>query len=71
MLNPRDLPGRLLTLDLEDLPGVATRMRTRLARGDLPSASLHESSPARSMPTDRIFTDRCDTTLVGRGRSSD
>ena len=28
VLQPRDLPGRLLTLDLEDLPGVATRMRT-------------------------------------------
>ena len=32
VLHPQDLPGRLLTLDLEDLPGVATRMRTRLAR---------------------------------------
>ena len=32
VLQPRDLPGRLLTLDLEDVPGVATRMRTRLAR---------------------------------------
>ena len=32
VLYPRDLPGRLLTLDLEDVPGVATRMRTRLAR---------------------------------------
>ena len=34
-------------------------------------ALLHESSPARTMPTDRILTCRCDTTLVGRGRSSD
>ena len=32
---------------------------------------LHESSLARTMPTDRILTGRCDTTLVGRGRSSD
>ena len=32
---------------------------------------LHESSLARTMPTDRILTYRCDTTLVGRGRSSD
>ena len=34
-------------------------------------ALLHESSLARTMPTDRILTRRCDTTLVGRGRSSD
>ena len=35
------------------------------------AALLHESSRARTMPTDRILTCRCDTTLVGRGRSSD
>ena len=35
------------------------------------AALLHESSLARTMPTDRILTCRCDTTLVGRGRSSD
>ena len=29
------------------------------------------SSLARTMPTDRILTCRCDTTLVGQGRSSD
>ena len=34
-------------------------------------ALLHESSLARTRPTDRILTGRCDTTLVGRGRSSD
>ena len=34
------------------------------------AALLHESSLARTMPTDRILTYRCDTTLVGRGRSS-
>ena len=34
-------------------------------------ALLHESSLARTMPTDRILTYRCDMTLVGRGRSSD
>ena len=34
-------------------------------------ALLHESSLARTMPTDRILTCRCDTTLVGRGRSFD
>ena len=34
-------------------------------------ALLHESSRARTRPTDRICTGRCDTTLVGRGRSSD
>ena len=37
----------------------------------LTAALLHESSLARTMPTDRILTCRCDTTLVGRGRSSD
>ena len=34
-------------------------------------ALLHESSLARTMPTDRILTGRCDTTLVDRGRSAD
>ena len=34
-------------------------------------ALLHESSRTRTMPTDRILTDRCDMTLVGRTRSSD
>ena len=38
---------------------------------DRVGALLHESSLARTMPTDRILTGRCDTTLVGRGRSSD
>ena len=44
-------------------PPRATRHRVR--------ALLHESSLARTMPTGRILTGRCDTTLVGRGRSSD
>ena len=35
------------------------------------AALLHESSLARTMPTDRILTCRCGMTLVGRGRSSD
>ena len=35
------------------------------------TALLHESSLARTMPTDRILTGRCDMTLVGRARSSD
>ena len=34
-------------------------------------ALLHESSLARTRPIDRILTCRCDTTLVGRERSSD
>ena len=34
-------------------------------------ALLHESSRARTMPTDRILTCRGDTTRVGRGRSSE
>ena len=46
VLHPRDLPGRLLTLDLEDLPGVATRMRTRLARWGLTSVGdLWQADP--------------------------
>ena len=35
------------------------------------TALLHESSLARTIPTDGILTCRCDMTLVGRGRSSD
>ena len=34
-------------------------------------ALLHESSRARTMPTDRVLTCRFDMTLVGRARSSD
>ena len=34
-------------------------------------ALLHGSSLARTMPTDRILTGRCDMTLAGRARSSD
>ena len=34
-------------------------------------ALLHESSLARTMPTDSILTCRCDMTLAGRARSSD
>ena len=46
VLQPRELPGRLLTLDLEDVPGVATRMRTRLARWGLTSVEdLWQADP--------------------------
>ena len=45
--------------------GVTVRIRCFI------KALLHESSLARTMPIDRILTCRCDTTLVGRGRSSD
>ena len=46
VLHPRELPGRLLTLDLEDVPGVATRMRTRLARSGLTSVEdLWQADP--------------------------
>ena len=41
------------------------------ATSALIEALLHESSLARTMPIDKILTGRCDTTLVGRGRSSD
>ena len=34
-------------------------------------ALLHESSRARTMPTDRVLTCRFDMTRVGRARSSD
>ena len=48
VLHPRDLPGRLLTLDLEDLPEVAARMRTRLARWGLTSVEdLWQADPLR------------------------
>ena len=46
------------------------RSCTRWPRARRP-ALLHESSLARTMPTDRILTYRCGMTLVGRGRSSD
>ena len=46
VLHPQSLPGRLLTLDLEDLPGVARRMRTRLARWGLTSVGdLWQTDP--------------------------
>ena len=46
VLHPRDLPGRLLTLDLEDLPGVATLKRARLARWGLMSVEdLWQADP--------------------------
>ena len=49
-------PGRAVTIPL-----------TPRRRGAL----LHESSLARTRPTDRILTGRGDMTLVGRGRSFD
>ena len=49
----------------------ATRSRASRRRGPVGAALLHESSRARTMPTDKILTCRCGTTLVGRGRSSD
>ena len=50
--------------------GVSKALRRILTR-QLATALLHESSLARTMPTDRILTGRCDMTLVGRARSSD
>ena len=55
----------LAARDVDD-PESVTETTYRLCE-----ALLHESSPARTIPTDRILTGRCDTTLVGRGRSSD
>ena len=57
-----------LGLGLDEAPPEhSTISRTRR----LIEALLHESSLARTMPTDRILTGRCGMTLVGRGRSSD
>ena len=47
------------------VPGDCRVSRAKVA------ALLHESSLARTMPPDTILTCRCDTTPVGRGRSSD
>ena len=44
------------------------RARATKRRG---GALLHESSRARTLPTDRFLACRCDMTRVGRGRSSD
>ena len=50
---------------------ITSRHLVPLDRAFPAHALLHESSRARTRPTDRILTGRCDTTLVGRGRSSD
>ena len=50
---------------------ITSRHLVPLDRAFPAHALLHESSRARTMPTDRILTCRCDMTLVGRGRSSD
>ena len=48
VLQPNDLPGRLLDLDLEDLPGVAKHMRARLSRfGIVSVGDLWQSDPIR------------------------
>ena len=61
LLKPRDFL-------LDFLVGFGGPGRGRRA---LAVALLHESSLARTMPTDRLLTCRCDMTLVGQGRSSD
>ena len=52
-------------------PSMDATERQRLETAWQLVALLHESSLARTMPTDRILTDRCDMTLVGRTRSPD
>ena len=48
VLNPRDLPDRLLNLGLEELPGVGRRMRARLERAGLSTVrDLWNSDPGR------------------------
>ena len=50
---------------------ITSRHRVPLDRAFPAHALVHESSRARTMPTDRILTCRCEMTRVGRGRSSD
>ena len=50
---------------------ITSRHRVPLDRAFPAHALVHESSRARTMPTDRILTGRCAMTRVVRGRSSD
>ena len=50
---------------------ITSRHLVPLDRAFPAHALVHESSRARTRPTDRILTGRCDMTLVGRGQSSD
>ena len=50
---------------------ITSRHRVPLDRAFPAHALVHESSRARTMPTDKILTGRCDMTRVGRTRSSD
>ena len=74
---PRQLAADLgrMGLDTHRVSNKVSKITSRhlvpLDRAFPAHALLHESSRARTMPTDRILTCRCDTTLVGRGRSSD
>ena len=48
VLQPSAMPGRLLDLDLADFPGIAKRLRSRLARFGIASvADLWHADPAR------------------------
>ena len=51
--------------------GIPSAIEGARASGEQSPGATRQSSLARTMPTDRILTCRCDTTLVGRGRSSD
>ncbi len=46
VLNPRDLPGRLLNLGLEELSGIGRRMRARLERAGRARSNPFPSSHA-------------------------
>ena len=50
---------------------ITSRHLVPLDRAFPAHALVHESSRARTRPTDRILTGRCDMTLGGRTRSSD
>ena len=75
VLDPLGLSGVGDQLADEILPGLRARMvRPRFLTAMAVSAAVYEGLEdelARTMPIDRILTCRCDTTLVGRGRSSD
>ena len=64
-------PRMVLNVSAATSTDTIHRLRSKGAEPERIIALLHESSRARTMPTDRILTCRCDTTLVGRGRSSD
>jgi hypothetical protein len=64
-------PPVVVSLDVAALTEPELRQEVLKLRRRVQKALLHESQLARTMPTDRALTCRCDTTRAGRGRSSD